>query len=99
NTTDIGQLLIKSHGLNVSVPTATSSRPRAIYPVCHSLLLETRSYREERALCEQKLFVKCLARSISGFRSTNVLVASRLRVDPTSFGCGARATMQPYVQP
>jgi transposase-like protein len=38
-----------------AVPTATSNRLRAIYPVCHSMWLETRPYREERALCEQKL--------------------------------------------
>jgi hypothetical protein len=93
------QLLIKSHGVNASVPTATSNRRRAIYPVCHSMWLETRPYREERALCEQKLLVKFLARSISGFRSTNVLVATRLRVDPSSFACVARAKMQPYVHP
>jgi hypothetical protein len=84
--------LIKSHRVNVSVPAATSNRLRAIYPVCHSSWLETRSYREERVLCE--LLVNFLARSIFGFRSTNVLVATRLRVDPTSFACVARAKMQ-----
>jgi hypothetical protein len=76
------------------IPRCKHRSNRAIYPVCHSMWLETRPYREERALCGQKLLVKFLARSISGFRPTNVLVATRLRVDPTSFACVARAKMQ-----
>src|SRR5260370_42430862 len=55
------QLFIKSHGANACVPTATSNRLIAIYPVCHSMWLETRAYREERELCEQKLLVKAIA--------------------------------------